>query len=211
MVFIVKLRCIIVKVNCCVKSFVIVIVGPDIKCFQKFISELYAHLFRNCRTIVFNSKNAILHLLNLHLMLTNEFSHIFLGDVALLLLEPVGQSHPLVLFLLQSTGLLNLIDPSLRIAGLHWNLIKGCERIGDEHLLVVVDNAEARLVVCLVTPVAVGLIVVNLILDLSISFLLLRSCTSKFILGVSVLKEVLVCKVIEDHERIFLTVDSATD
>ena len=75
----------------------------------------------------------------------------------------------------------------------------------------VVDSSEHRFVISLVTPVAVGLIVVNLILDLGISFLLLRSSTSKFIFGVSVLKEVFVCKVIEDHERIFLTVDSATD
>ena len=85
----------------------------------------------------------VIYLLNLHLMLTDEFSDIFLGDVTFLLLEPIGESNPLVLFLLQSACLLNLIDPRLSISGLHLNLVKGCESIGNEYLLIVVGNTEA--------------------------------------------------------------------
>ena len=75
-------------------------------------------------------------------MLTDILGNIILGDIASLLLQPVGQPNPLVLFLLQSTCLLNLVNPSLRIAGLHLYLVKAGKGIGYEGGLVRILRAE---------------------------------------------------------------------
>ena len=117
--------------------------------FSNVVAELFLkHALNHCISIlcIIFRTSRIVNFLYLHLMLADIFRNILFADISSLLFQPVGQSYPLILFLLQSTCLLNLIDPSLGIAGLHRNLVKGCKSIRDEYVLISIRNWEANVI-----------------------------------------------------------------
>ena len=89
------------------------------------------------------TKLFILHLLNLNLILTDEVKNLLLGDgLALVLLEPVRQTHPLVFASLQATALLYHLQPLLRCALLLLDTFNSLLCIRHKYALVLVGFRE---------------------------------------------------------------------